>query len=123
MTLPGNKNHATSTVTVNVSSTTTFVRASTTASLADVTVGSKVVVIGKLATTSKTIVADRVVIAGDGMRKAQEHRIQHFLDRIRHFFFGKGGDDNGRMETEVHAEASASSSGLMAKLSSLFGWL
>jgi hypothetical protein len=93
-------------------STTPPVMASTTASFADLTVGAKVEVLGKIATSTKTITADRVMIGNDNgpMGRGGDHMgsstgsttdthgkqggFGGFLTKLKNLFGGHGGDQN-----------------------------
>jgi len=123
MTLPGNKEHATTTFTVNVTASTTYQHASSTATFADVTVGAKVVVLGKVASSTKTIMAQRVVITGAGMKPEKKEGL---INKLKHFFFGKFGphkDDAGEHTASSTPAAAVESSGIGSLLKALFGWL
>lgn len=125
MTVPQGKDHATTTLTVNVSSSTTFMHASSTAALADLTAGTYVVVFGKMSTSTKSIAADRVII---GPMMPVMHEVKkNVLDHIKDFFMGQ--KHASSTEVDVHASTTASTTpghdeGFVRKLlKSIFGWL
>lgn len=128
MTVPPGKNHATSTVTVNVSSSTKFYHASSTSALADLSAGTHVEVFGKVSTSTQSIAAERILVGET--KKEMVHAEKGLLERIKDFF---GGNKNATstdatttdVKAEAHADASASvNRGFIVNLlHSIFGWL
>lgn len=128
MTVPPGKNHATSTVTVNVSSSTKFYHASSTSALADLSAGTHVEVFGTVSTSTQSIAAERVFV-GETKRE-MIHVEKGLLERIKDFF---GGNKNATttdatttdVKAEAHADASASVNRgfILNLLHSIFGWL
>lgn len=141
---------ATTTLTVNVSAATSFVHgSSTSASLADLSVGTKVVVIGKVATSTNTVTADRVVFGvqgmgrgdergravGDAQRNGSAQSSGSFFDNLKKFFGFRGGNSDQQPTQSAQIQqapqngdnggpASAASSGgfVNSVMQSLFGW-
>ncbi len=97
----GFKEGATTTLTVKVTSATVFRNGSTTGgSLADLSAGSKVVVMGKVATSTKTVSAERVMYgAGDGKgplppRMNDDHGKMPagVINKLKELFSSRAGD-------------------------------
>lgn len=145
MSTPGfGKSMSTTTFTVLLSGSTQFVKGGEmgmgsssgsipqpqTASLSDLAVGTHVVVMGKIATSTKTITADRVVIGGDrgpdaGQRRGAEGqgpRQGGILDFLKSLF-GRhslpGGTANGSTTPPVQPAGG----GGAAIWNFLFGWM
>lgn len=123
--------HASTTFTVNVTNATKYQHGSTTASLANITVGTKVEVLGTVATSTRTITADRVVFGmqdrmGDDRGKSEQAPGQlkkaGFFEKLKHFF---GVRSNTGSTTASGGPAAAGSSGdFMGTLAqALFGWM
>ena len=91
-------NQATTTYTVNVTSSTKFMEGSTTKAYSDVTTGSRVAVLGPIATSTKSITAEHVMLGvGDRMDMGQGNspgtgdQKKGFLGKIKnivHSLFG-----------------------------------
>ncbi|HWU24129.1 MAG TPA: DUF5666 domain-containing protein [Candidatus Paceibacterota bacterium] len=127
MTVPPGKNHATSTMTVNVSSSTKFYHASSTAGIADLSAGTHVEVFGKVSTSTQSIAAERILIGET--KKDVIHAEKGFLERIKDFFGGnKHATSTDATTTDVKAEAHADASASVNRgfivnlLHSIFGW-
>ena len=138
-------NHASTTLTVVITSSTTFktgkpgerikmatstMRTSATttvqvaASVNDVKVGSKVEVFGLLATSTRTITAERIHINRDGMNKGQEMRESQkpsFSDKVRGLF-GKKATTSEALSSSGPAAIGASEF-VSALMDVLFGWM
>lgn len=121
--LPGNREHATTTVTVNVTSATTYMRASSTAAFSDLSAGSRVEVIGQFSTSTKSVAATRVMIQGD-MKKHEEPKkgFGGILMHIKDFFSAK---HDGATDAERRGgPAAVVTSGIVGSLlNTVFSWL
>jgi hypothetical protein len=120
-------NNASTTFTVNVASTTKFVHGSSTASLGDLTVGTKVEVMGTMATSTKTITATRIVFGmgmpGDhGPQKAPPGLAKGLLDKLKSFF-GFGTHAGTTTASSGPAAAAGSGDVVSTILQTLFGWM
>jgi len=131
----------TTTLTVTVSDTTMYLHGSSTASFSDLSAGAKVIVFGKVATSTKTITAIRVQIGNDkgegmkaGMRDegGQGEQVQQggghpdFLSKFKKFFRMGGQSGGGQSSGDTSggpAAAGASGDFMNEVLSSLFGWM
>lgn len=123
MTSPFGKDHATTTLTVNVSSSTQYMHASSTESFNDLTVGTHVVVFGKISTSTASVVADRILVTGDMPAKAQD-RLHSIFDRIKDFFTGKHATTTNAVIQARGAAAASVGGGFIGNLvHSLFGWI
>jgi len=123
MTAPFGKNHATTTLTVNVSSSTMYMHASSTESFSDLTVGSHVVVFGKISTSTASVTAERILVTGDMPEKAKGG-LGGFIGHLKDLLTG---DHASTTEAMIEAHASTTmpaNMGVVQKiLHALFGWL
>lgn len=122
MALPGNKDKATTTVTVNITSATTFTRASTTVALSDLAEGTRVVVLGKFSTSTKTIAAERVMVGGEGKGMKEGNR-KGLIERLKHLFFQKR-EEAKEISTEATSAAVVEGNGVGNLLfRAVLGWI
>ncbi len=127
LTFPG-KDSTTNTFTITIADSTKFMHGSTTGSFSDLTVGTKVLVQGKINTATKTIAAERVLFGmGDGgsmgthdgghegSTSDQNGSHNGFLNKLKNMFGGSHGDS----QTSGGAAAAEGND----FLGSLFGWM
>lgn len=117
----GKDGAATTTLTVNVTDATQYHQASTTVAFSDIVVGAHVEVLGKVATSTKTVAAEDVRIGGDGrlMKAVESH--PGFFARIKAFFTGRHATST---EMSGGPAAAAESDGVLGGIAhTLFGWL
>lgn len=109
------------TSTMRTSASTTPLAA---ASLSDLKVGSKVEVFGVLATSTRTITAERIHINRDGMNKGQEMKDSKkpsFSDKLRGLFGKKATTSEATINSGP--AAIGASEFVSALMDVLFGWL
>lgn len=122
--LPANKEHATTTFKVAVSSNTLFMHGSTTASFSDIAVGSRVAVLGKVASSTKTVDAKRVMIAPPvGSEMTTNGAKKGFFEKIKNFFTGKHEKGGERAATSSSAAVVEGSGVIQSVIKSFFSWL
>jgi hypothetical protein len=124
LTRPGNKEMATSTFTVQVSNTTQFSKGSTTAAFADVAVNARVVVFGRMATSTKTITAERVLLVGEIQQPLPIKEKKPFFPRLKELLFGAKGEHGTResMNHDTPAAVVASDVALSTALKGIVSW-
>ena len=123
MTVPRGKDHATTTLTVNVSSSTVYSNASTTASFSDLSAGTHVVVLGTVSTSTKSVTAKRIILNGDFHRKPDMKKgLGGFLSHLKDLF-GKHASSTEHMHASSTSAAAIESDFLSTLFHKLFGWL
>jgi hypothetical protein len=136
MTIPQERDRATTTVTVNVSSNTVFMGGAATSSLANIMAGSRVVVIGKVSTSTKSIAAERVIIMQNQdmqmMQQSGNDQKRGVLQRIKSFFGGKRSDNSMQGDSQNSQNtmgnsgpaAAGQNDGIVSTIfHTIFGWL
>ena len=122
--------HASTTFTVVITSSTVFAHGSSTISLANLTAGTKVEVVGMMATSTRTITAERVMFGGMKLNKGDDQKEKHqnigqggeqpkkrgFFEKMKNLF-------HGRSEQNTSATGGPAAVGSGGFLDMLFGWL
>lgn len=127
--LPGGKDRATTTLKVVVSSDTKFTKGSTTASLSDLSAGTRVAVAGTFSTSTKSIAAQHVLIGGDGMNKGKEMgEKKGLLMRFKHFFEKRGKESEVKSDASIDAAANTPAAAVEGSAAAsifqkFFGWI